>query len=113
SSLRSWPAQNAGPLAASTTTRTERSAAIAASASVSAASNSSERLLRAWGRLRVSTATSPTSSRSKTGAAGAGSARAAEVCAFIERSLCQASRSLYPNRNEDGRAGHNDERGEA
>ena len=66
SSLRSCPAQNAGPLAAMTTARIAGSAAIVARAAVIASSISSERLLRAAGRFSVSTAMPSTVSRSST-----------------------------------------------
>src|ERR1700733_8024915 len=65
SSLRSWPAEKAGPLAANTTARTARSCAIAVNASPSPSSIASERLLRVCGWLRVSTATLPKSSRKR------------------------------------------------
>ena len=51
------PAQNAGPLAASTTARISRSAAMAMNASSNARSSASDRLLRAAGRLSVRIAT--------------------------------------------------------
>src|SRR6185369_17642937 len=68
SSLRSWPAQKAGPLAAITTARTALSAAISVKALDSAASIASERLLRVCGRLRMSTALSLWYSSSSSGA---------------------------------------------
>ena len=63
SSLRSCPAQNAGPLPAMTTARIPASAEAASIAPCSAASIALDRLLRASGLARVSTRT-PASGRS-------------------------------------------------
>src|SRR5262249_34286865 len=78
SSLRSCPAENAGPSAAITTPRTDLSAAMAVRASASAPIKASDRLLRAAGRFRVRIASGPSISRSSTGVA-AGRARALEA----------------------------------
>ena len=67
SSLRSCPAQNAGPLAAMTTARTLRSCARATSWAASASINASDRLLRCCGRFSVSTAIGPARSCNSTG----------------------------------------------
>src|SRR6202035_1798572 len=64
------------------TARTERSWAIAVSASPSASSVASDRLLRACGRVRGRMATSSMSSRRRISAEEAAAARAA-ACAFI------------------------------
>src|SRR2546429_2879836 len=63
-SFRSWPAQNALPTAAITTTRAEASLAIASSSRCSAASIASDRALKACGRLSVRVMT-PRASRSR------------------------------------------------
>src|SRR5579872_4421346 len=65
----SWPAQNDGPLAVSTTARTVLSAAMSVKAADNASSSASERLLRACGRLSAKTAIDPSRSRNSTGAA--------------------------------------------
>src|ERR1700686_1399333 len=65
------------------TARTERSCAIAVSASPSASSVASERLLRACGRFRVRMATSAMSSRRRISAEEAAAARVA-AWAFID-----------------------------
>src|SRR2546429_1530778 len=62
-SFRSWPAQNALPTAAITTTRADASLAIASSSRCSAASIASDRALKACGRLSVRVMT-PRASRS-------------------------------------------------
>src|SRR5262245_51001212 len=92
----SWPAQKAGPVAARTTARTARSAAISRSVADSAAIRASDRLLRALGRLSVRTEIPWASSRSRMDGAE-GATRAAELGAFMV-SLCDAGTTLYPIR---------------
>src|SRR5581483_666026 len=67
-SLRSWPAQKAGPLAQSTTARTALSLAISVNAAESCASIASDSVLRCCGRLSVSSSMPPPS-RSRISAA--------------------------------------------
>src|SRR5712692_6741834 len=70
-SLRSWPAQNPGPVPASTTTRAAGSAPTSASATSSAAIISRERGLKRSPRFRVSVAMPPLSLRVTRGVATA------------------------------------------
>src|SRR5471032_198499 len=66
----SCPAEKAAPLAAMTTARTPLSSWMSCSAACSSAIRASDRLLRASGRLSVSTRMLPSVSRNRTGGCG-------------------------------------------
>src|SRR5882757_236393 len=89
----SWPAEKAEPLAAITTARTLASSLISLSAACSSAIIPSDRLLRAEGRLSVSTAILPCISCSRFGDGGL-AARAArlviEISIFARRTILAA-----------------------
>ena len=63
--LRSAPAQNAGPLPASTTARTASSSSSALKVAASAAISASSKALRTSGRFSVTVATPPRVSTSR------------------------------------------------
>src|ERR1700674_1163067 len=92
SSLRSWPAENTGPAAASTMADTLRSLPSSRNAMCSAAMVASDRLLRLSGRLSVSTAT-PACGRSSSSAC-------ALPCALVAAGIrsCIFSRASWGRR---------------